>query len=54
MIPKTLPNGFTRIADEVRTAHGLDAIAYDDADLVRLNRSFLDSPQVFLRALLSD
>jgi predicted ATPase len=36
------------------TDDGLDAIAYQDADLVRLTRSFLESPQTFLRALLGD
>jgi predicted ATPase len=36
------------------TDEGLHETAYDDAEPVRLTRGFLDSPQVFLRALLED
>jgi predicted ATPase len=34
------------------TADGLEKVAYDDLDHVRLTRSFLEDPQRFLRHLL--
>lgn len=33
---------------------GVEAVAFDDAQPVRLTRSFLDAPERYLRALLSD
>ncbi|HEV3001751.1 MAG TPA: AAA family ATPase [Solirubrobacteraceae bacterium] len=34
--------------------HGLEPVAYDDAEPVALTRSFLDAPERFLRALMDD
>jgi predicted ATPase len=35
-------------------SHGIEQIAYDDAELVQLTRSFLEAPERYLRQLFSD
>jgi predicted ATPase len=41
-------------ADYECTPDGLQPVAYDDLDHVRLTRSFLEDPERFLRHLLAE
>ena len=48
------PDGLSR-GDHLRArTGGLERVAYDDLDHVRLTRSFLEDPQRFLRHLFDD